>query len=201
MIVSLVIFALAVGAVAGYFAGGEQRSSELRSAYSQFDEPRTKSERLAADNRHLSARLRKSSVHPSSGNQSAPEPRSRGDMTPVEKLQVRVEFQQGKMVRPSLTFFDRQGRLNDSFASLFALTPVERARQEEALHDARQKLAKREHSKSKVSRDEKGKVEQRSAGGGLSGNTNNTRFRTYEELAARVGPIISIIPPDFKRTK
>jgi len=198
-------------------------------------------------------------------------------LTPVEKLQVLVEFQKGKMVRPSLTFFDRQGRLNDSFASLFALTPAERARLEESVHDARQKLAKLEHSNSKVSRDEKGnfvvavqpfpaeggkvydevmqafsnvlgpdrndafrtigaeqfeitlgrfgaaertytfgydlserpgqpytfqdKVEQRSPGGGLSGNTNNTRFRTYEELEARVGPIISILPSDFKRAK
>jgi hypothetical protein len=198
-------------------------------------------------------------------------------LTQVEKLQVLVEFQQGKMVRPSLTFFDRQGKLNDSFASLFALTPVERARLEESILEARQKLAKLEHSNSTISRDEKGsfvvavqpfpaeggkvydevmqafsnvlgpdrndafrkigaeqfeitlgrfgaaertytfgydlserpgqpytfqdKVEQRSPGGGLSGNTNNTRFRTYEELAARVGPIISILPPDFKRAK
>lgn len=274
---SLVIVALAVGAVAGYFAAAGRQRSALQSAYSQLEEARTRSESLASENRQLAASLAKSAAPQSSGNQPATEPRTRGELTAVDKLKVLVEFQQEKMVRPALTFFDREGKLNDSFASLFALTPDERARLERSVQDARQKLAELEHSNSKLSRDEKGnfvvavqpfpaeggkvydevmqafsnvlgpdrndafrkigaeqfeitlgrfgaaertytfgydlserpgqpytfqdKVQQRSPGGGLSGNTNNTRFRTYEELAARVGPIISILPPDFKRAK
>jgi hypothetical protein len=44
-------------------------------------------------------------------------------------------------------------------------------------------------------------VIQRTSKRGISGSTTPSNFQTFEDLAARVGPIISLLPPEYKRPK
>jgi len=45
------------------------------------------------------------------------------------------------------------------------------------------------------------KVVQRTQEGGTTGFTNNTRFESYDALASYVGPVVTMLPPDFKKLK
>ena len=42
------------------------------------------------------------------------------------------------------------------------------------------------------------KVMQKTSKGGISGHTDTSRFRSFEDLAARVGPIVSLLPSNYK---
>jgi hypothetical protein len=44
-------------------------------------------------------------------------------------------------------------------------------------------------------------VIQRTPNRGSSGMTNNTRFQSFQELTAYVGPIVSILPPEYRKGK
>lgn len=44
-------------------------------------------------------------------------------------------------------------------------------------------------------------VIKRALNGGVSGNTSNTRFQTIDDMVARVGAVVSILPPEYRRPK
>jgi RNA polymerase sigma factor (sigma-70 family) len=197
------------------------------------------------------------------------------EFTPLDELKVLADLQQRKLIKPGLTFFDRQGKLDWSFVDLFALTPAEQGQLQQAIDGVREKLANLERENAKITREADGnitvavqpfpveggkvydemiqafaevlgperneayhkigaeqfekslgrfgaaertyvfgydtserpgqpytfqdKVVQRLAKGGFSSMTDNTRFQSFDEFAARVGPIVSILPPDYKR--
>ena len=45
------------------------------------------------------------------------------------------------------------------------------------------------------------RVMQKSPTGRVDGTTDNARFSTFENLAARFGPIVSLLPPEYRRPK
>jgi hypothetical protein len=268
----------ASAAAVGYFAGMSRGSDERRSLRAKLDEVQASSSHLEAENRTLTA-LRE---RPQRTEQSAkPIPaRAATDMptsTPLQSLRVLADLQQRKLVRPTLTFLDRRGKLDESFVSLFALNATEQEQLQHSIDIVRSNLADLERANATMWRDPSGnivvsvapfpqeggavydgmmqrfaqilgpdrndafrtlgaeqfenllgrfgaaertytfgydeterpgqpytfqdKVVQRTPKGGLSGNTNNTRFHSFDELAARVGPIVSILPPEYGRPK
>jgi hypothetical protein len=137
--IAMSVVTVLVSAVLGYLAGIKRSSDELRSLQSQLEIARSEFARLDGDNRRLTV----SSEHhrPVSASKVVDAEPGRFAFTAVDSLRVLADLQQRKLVRPTLTIFDLKGRLDDSFVSLFALTPTEQKRLQQSIDEVRKKLA------------------------------------------------------------
>ncbi|HWA26500.1 MAG TPA: hypothetical protein VG734_12640 [Lacunisphaera sp.] len=268
------ILLVAAGIGAGYRLGLPSQASPPPASQIRLDSPQTKAGKVEAGNQPpVDQSVSNAPIAPAV---PAPAPTRGPGFTPIEKLQVLSELQQRKLVRPSIPTLDRKGQISDAFAELFALKPDERARLQQSLDGAREKLAALERANATVTRDASGRivvavqpfpgeggkiydeimqgfadvlgperndayrvigaeqvenslngfgaaehtytfgyetgdrpgqsytlrdeVVQRTANGRTSHSSNN-RFQSYDDLAAHVGPIISVLPPEFKKDR
>lgn len=276
-VIPWLVVTFACGAAIGYYAV-RQLNSSRRIAESEVARPRVEVDALRTEIQKLQEQLAQRAAVPASPGdpptKGAPSPAA---LTPLQELAVLADMQQRKLLKPVLTILDRKGKLDSSFADLFALNADEQDRLQRAVDTVRQKLADLERANATVTRDDRGnivvaippfptdggkvydemmrafaevlgperndayrtlaaeqlenslgrfgaaertytfgydlserpgqpytfqdRVMQYTANGGRSGFTNNTRFQSFDELAARVGPVVSILPADYKRGK
>jgi hypothetical protein len=275
---------LAAASIGGFAASKRQARSQLEEATAHLASQAGTMAVLKEENRSLHEQLNARNLPPpvvetrsASERKVMSDLSGRSELTVIDSLRVLADLQQRKLVRPALTIFDLKGSLDESFVSLFGLTPVEQKRLQQSIDEVREKLTALERLNATVSRDDRGditvaiqpfpiegaglydemmhtfadvlgperndaflkigaehvevslgrfgtaernytfsydptepsgqpyflldKVIQKNSKGRISGHTDTTRFQSFEDLAVRVGPIVSLLPADYKRPK
>lgn len=271
-----VSIALACGVGIGYWGGHYQHAPPLPEESSQMAALRSTIQALQTENQ----RLKVTRVAASDNPLATVEPKraAPASLTHMDELTALAHLQQRKLVNPVISILNREGRLDQGFIGLFALTPSEQDQLQSEIDRVRQNLANLERANAKLTRDERGnivvavqpfpaeggkvydemmqamadvlgrerndvfrkigvdqlekslgrfgaaertyvfgydvterpgqppytfedKVVQRQMQGGSSSSTSRTRFRSFEDLTKSVGPIVSILPPDYRQGK
>jgi RNA polymerase sigma factor (sigma-70 family) len=114
--------------------------------------------RLKAELTSRSASRREVTGKASNGGDNANSPSTTLVPGSLEVLKLLADLQQKKLLQPSLMFLDRLGKVDGSFAQLFALTPDEQDRMQQLVDATRGKLAALEQANAKITRDRKGDI-------------------------------------------